>query len=58
MKKSIIVPENDKPAMIAPPRPRQRGFERVIGIRPIIVANDVRAIGSSRLEAASATASI
>ena len=43
----MIVPENVRPAMIAPPSPRHKGSERVIGINPTIVQNDVSAIGSS-----------
>lgn len=43
----MIVPEKARPAIIAPPRPRHNGSERVIGISPTIVAIEVRAIGSS-----------
>ena len=58
MKKSIIVPENVSPAIIAPPRPRHSGSEIVIGIKPAIVHKEVKAIGSKREAAASATDSV
>ena len=46
------------PAIIAPPKPCQRGSERVIGIRPIIVVSDPNAIGSSLFDEASEIESI
>ena len=58
MKKSMMVPEKVRPAMMAPPRPRHSGSEIVIGIRPAIVHNEVRAIGSNLEAAASATDSV
>lgn len=53
-----MVPENNKPAIIAPPRPRQIGSERVTGTRPIMVATEVKAIASNLLDDASAIAGI
>ena len=54
----MMVPENVRPAIMAPPRPLQSGSEIVIGIRPAIVQREVRAIGSRREAAASATDSV
>lgn len=51
-----MVPENIRPAMIAPPSPCQRAFDNVIGINPRMAANEVSAIGSSRLSEASTIA--
>ncbi len=57
MKNSMMDPEKKRPAMMAPPRPRQRGSERVMGTSPTMAANEVRAMGSSRLSDASTIAS-
>ena len=43
----MIVPENVRPAMMAPPRPRQSGSESVIGISPAMVAKEVNAMASN-----------
>jgi len=53
-----MIPENARPAIIAPPKPRQSGLEIEIGMSPNIVVRDVRRIGSSLLSAASAIAGL
>ena|SRR3990167_314805 len=53
MKKSMIVPEKVSPAIIAPPKPRHKGLDKVIGMRPKMAAIEVKAIGSNREEAPS-----
>ena len=50
----MMVPEKTKPDIIAPPNPRHKGSERVIGIKPKIVANVVKEMASSLDEAPSA----
>ena len=54
----MMVPENVKPAIIAPPKPLHNASERVIGINPKIAVNEVKAMASSRDEEASEIDSI
>ena len=58
MKNNIIVPENVRPAIIAPPKPLHKGSDKVIGISPMMVAKEVRKIGSILAAEASAIASL
>ena len=53
-----MVPENVSPAMMAPPKPCHKGSESVIGSKPTIAQTEVKAIGSSLEDAASATDSV
>ena len=52
----MIVPEKISPEIIAPPKPRQSGSDKVMGTSPKMAVKEVRAMASSRLEAPSAMA--
>jgi len=58
MKKRLITPEKKNPEIIAPPSPRQRGSDNVIGKSPKIVVKDVRRTGSSLLPETSRIVSV